>query len=787
MSLLWRKVLGDARQNGKMLAVIALVLAMGTAGVVAALDAQAILKREIAASFLGAKVPDIALWFERDAPAAQALVAAHEGVAGVEPRRVAFTRIAARDGSWLPMRLTILRDIDAQSVGRIHRHGDAAAAGGSGLWIEQSGAALLAEQVGERLRVRTPSGAIASEPLAGFVHDPSVAPSVQERFVFAFATPEVAARLGQSAEFDQLWVRMVQRGDTANAVLLGEELRDALKAVGKPLLRFEAMPGSHPHAALMNAMLRVLGVLSAIAFICSASLAGYLVSAWMKREVRQVGILKAIGARWHQVALQYVLLLGPLVLVVAAIAVPAGGALGLALVRHYAISLNIDVVDWSAGSVLLAQQLAFTLAIAFASMAWPIVRASRMSVREAIHDAGIASPLTAGSRLAKSLTLPGGLRWTFAARNAMRRPFRLALVLFALAGGGALLLTTHSNYESLMAVIDANLAHQGHDLEVFLPRAVPAAPLEAAVRPVPGVEIAEAWRRARVSVAGEGTSSTTLKLIGLAGYPPGSRLFKLPVLEGRAPAEGAPDEILMTRTVQEPYPQVKLGSDVTLQFRERRVNVRVVGIVEEIGSPVFYAPFAAFDAVTGQGDASTVLRAKTRSDSPEAVASAVDQALLEARLPPVQMVTRAMFRDALDEHFNVVGDVLRMVALAAALAGAIVLGAGTAFNVMERTREIGVLRALGATPRSIAAMLLAEGISIAATGALLSIAISIGLTLAMNGAASRGLLHVAVPLRFSMPGLAILAGGLVLVVLAVWLTLRLSLRRSVRESLAFEG
>ena len=92
-----------------------------------------------------------------------------------------------------------------------------------------------------------------------------------------------------------------------------------------------------------------------------------------------------------------------------------------------------------------------------------------------------------------------------------------------------------------------------------------------------------------------------------------------------------------------------------------------------------------------------------------------------AHLAPAQVLTRAMFRDALDEHFKVVGDVLQMVALAAALLGAIILAAGTAFNVLERTREIGVMRALGATVRGIAAMLLAEGAAIALVAALLSV------------------------------------------------------------------
>jgi putative ABC transport system permease protein len=786
--MLWRKVVGDARRDGAQVALIALVIALGTAGVVAALDARSILQREIAASYATARSPDIALWFDTVEPAVLAQVAACDGVAGVDARRVAYSRIAARDGSWLPMRLTILRDAASQSVGKIHRHDESPAVQSGGLWIEQSGRELIAEGDGHTLSVRTASGGLATLPLAGYVHDTSVAPSTQERIVYAFATRDGAVALGQNPEADQVLVVMKTRGDTADAATLGEELRAALKAGGHPPLRVEALPNTHPHAPLMHAMVRVLGVLSAIAILCSAALAAYLVSAWMRREFRLVGVMKAIGGRWHQIAIQYLFLIVPLLLAVAAMALPAGALLGRALVRYYAAALNIDISDWTVDASLRLGEAAALFAIPLAAMAWPIVRASRVNVREAIHDAGIASPVNAGSRLAKSITLPGAMRWTFALRNTLRRPLRLVLVLLALASGGALLLTTHSNYESLMAVIDTSLATQGHDIDVLLSKAVPGAQLEAIAHKVPDVQVAEAWRRAAVSVAtgGPGDSAIAPRRVTLLGYPPQSRLFKLPVLEGRAPAPGAADEVLMTRTVREPYPQLHPGSEVRLRSGDRVANVRVVGIVEEIGNPTFYAPFPAFDTVTALGDRSTTLRASAAGDHPDAVAGRLDQAFLDARLPPAQLITRAMFRDSLDEHFKVVGDVIRMVALAAALVGAIVLAAGTSFNVLERTREIGILRALGATPRALAAMLLAEGAAIAAAGALLAIALSVALTLALNGAAARTLLHVAVPLRFSLEGLAILGGGVIVVIVTLGLTLRVSLRRTVRETLNYE-
>jgi putative ABC transport system permease protein len=179
------------------------------------------------------------------------------------------------------------------------------------------------------------------------------------------------------------------------------------------------------------------------------------------------------------------------------------------------------------------------------------------------------------------------------------------------------------------------------------------------------------------------------------------------------------------------------------------------------------------------------LRAKASGGAD--VTNRLDQALLEARMPPAQVLTRDMFRDALEEHIRVVGEVMRMVALAVALVGAIVLCAGTGIDVLDRTRELGVLRALGATPRVVAGILLAEGAFIAALGTLLSLALSGVLIYALTSLAAKNLLRVAVPMQVSYEALGLLALGAALVVAAIGATLAVLLRRPVREALSYDG
>lgn len=786
MNTQWRKIAGDFRSHRGQIGLIGLVLMLGTAGVIATLNARAVLEREIAVSYAGARSPDLALWFDHVDANLLATVCAYPGVAEADARRIVSTRVEGPGGTWIPTRLQVVRDFADQRTGLVHQHGGTWPTETNGILIEQSSLPLLGAKPGEPLRIRTPGGGIAVLPITGVVHDTAVAPSTQERIIYAYVTPSAAALIGQDAELDQLVVKVNPLSSSVTD--LADELREMLTKRNRPPVRVEGLPQGHPHAALMNAMLRVLGVMALMAFTCSAALAAFAVSLWMKREVRQVGIMKTVGARSHQLAGQYLALVAPLVVVATALAVPLGTLAGRALISYYEVNLNIDVVNHAAPSRLLLAEILCALGFPLVAMTLPIVRAARMSAREAIQDPGITAQTAPRPLAARLIRAPGHQQWTFALRNTFRRPWRLTLTLFALSSGGALLLTSSNLYASLMRVVDRSLAEQGHDIEVSLPRALPGGRLEALTRPLPGVEIAEAWRRAGVglvTVADEDELGRELRRFALTGYPVDTKLLKMPAVQGRWPRPDEADAIVVTRFVLNQVRGLRVGDPVTLRFRERQTKVRVVGVVDEVVTPMLYGGFPVYAAVTGPGDAASLLRVKT-SVRPETVVPALDDAFLNARIAVTQIQTRANRREVLDEHFAVVTDVATMVALAAALVGAICLAAFTCLNVLERVREIGVIRTLGATPRAVTALFLAESGAIAGLSALLAVVISLFATRALNDLTSRQLLQVAVPLVVSPTGLAWLLGGGIVVMLGVWLPVTRLLRLSVREALAYE-
>jgi len=789
MNTQWRKIAGDFQERRLQIFLIALILISGIGGVVAALNARAVLAREIARSYERANGADIVLWFDKIDAQMVELVRTRPNVAAVERRAAAFTRIASKSGEWFPLRLTILRDFESQNVNLVHKDEGAWPAKNDGIFIEQSGATVLNAIEGEPVRVRAANGEAIEIPVSGFLHDTAVAPSTQDRMIYGYVTPAVASALGQKADLDQLLVKLKTRGSLSDVSEFADDLGAWLKTKNATPLRVDALNNTHPHAILMTAMLRVLEVLATIAFVCSATLAACVISLWMRREVRQVGVMKTLGARSWQLARQYFALVAPLVVVAVALAFPLGAAVGRWVVEYHRALLNIDVADWNVPASLTLQQLAVALIVPLLAMAFPIWRAARMSPRQAIQDPGIIGPRGPIGITSRLLRMPGDRRWSFALRNSFRRPWRLGLTLLALSCGGALLLTAHNNYESLMRVIDTALAHRADDIEVQLQRPAPAAQLETVARAVPDVEIAEAYRRSGVNLVTDDSGAIAVREgrgMLLCGYPIGTQLLQLPLREGRWPTAENASDVVINRQVQEAARGLQLGSEMTIKFRERLAKVRVAGIVEEIGSPVIYAAFPTFEKITGLGDASGVVRVKARNARERLAAGALEQALLDAHLTPGLVNTKSEFRASLDEHFAVVGTVMKMIALASALVGAITLLATVSLGVLERGREIGVIRAIGATPRAVIAIFLVEGGAVALLSAALSVAGGIFFARFLNRMAASQLLHVAVPLSISPVGIAILCSGAILVILAVWMATVRMLRLSVRDALAYE-
>jgi putative ABC transport system permease protein len=119
--------------------------------------------------------------------------------------------------------------------------------------------------------------------------------------------------------------------------------------------------------------------------------------------------------------------------------------------------------------------------------------------------------------------------------------------------------------------------------------------------------------------------------------------------------------------------------------------------------------------------------------------------------------------------------------------GGLGLTGAMGINVLERTREIGVMRAIGARDRSVAGVFIVEGIAIGVLSWLLSIAASLPLGRALINVIGPKLLGSPLTCHFSMTGVLLWLGlVVVLSTFASLLPARSAARLTVREVLAYE-
>ena len=794
----WRKVLRDVWGNKTRTLLVVLSIAVGVFAVGTTAGTWVLMSRDLAKDY-AATDPSSAILFT--APFDEDLLRSIRSMPGVRAAegRFNFTvRLEVGKDEWRNLRLEAIDDYDDIPLDKVRPQSGSWPPPDQELLLDRASLRLAESKVGDSIVIRLSDGTQRQLRVAGLTHDLNKVPAAFSGTPYGYVTFDTLEWLGYPRSFNAL--HLLVDGNSADEQHVQSVIETVRKKIedsgGTVDWMWIPKPGTFAADDILKPMTAVLGTIAFLSLFLSGFLVINTTSALLMQQVRQIGMMKSIGGRNGQLARLYlgmVLVFGLLALV---IAIPISSIVTYWIVRYLASLINFDFTGFRVPLQVLALEITVGLLVPLVAALYPIISGVRVTVREALAFFGVGGGQFGRNRVDRALQRVRGLPrpLLLSMRNTIRRKARLALTLATLMLGGAIFVAVFSVRASLFATLDQSTEYLKYDVSVDFDGAYDAQSLEREAMNVPGVSQAEAWgvsNASRVRPGGSEGSSFELD-----APPGGTDLIRPVMLQGRWLRPEDVGAIVLDADVLKNEPDIRVGDEITLNMEHRETKWHVVGIAETTLSATFirigtgYVNRADLLNVVPPPEVNDSLRVRTtRHDASfqSSVANALQDRYDELGIRTSSIRTTSASREAIQNQFDVLIVFLSIIATLLATVGALSLMGTMSMSVQERAREIGVMRAIGASNSGVLQVFMVEGVFIGVLSAPIGAALALPISKVLSGIVGERFIHAPLTYTYSLAGaLAWLVVVAVLAALASFLPSWNATRLSVREVLGYE-
>jgi putative ABC transport system permease protein len=790
----WKKVFRDLASHRFRTVLVVLSIATGIFAVGVVMGGRAILLREFDSEF-AASVPLNADFYTM--PFSDPIVRRareYPGVAEAMGRHSASLRYRWA-GADAPRTLSLvaIKDYDDVTVQRIvpetvrswpPKRGE--------IVLERAALQVGKYEIGDTLEVETRTGEKKILTVSGFAHDINAVPAQFVGSETGYVSFESLPDIGEAKSYNELLVAMTGTSLTQReASLLAENIkRDVLEENGITVLGvYVPKPGSHFLGDIFKAVSLLLLALGLLSLLLSGFLVVNTVSALMAQQIKQVGIMKAIGGRASQVTWMYLGMVAIYGVLAVLVGVPASAWAGQQFIEFAAGVLNFRVSSYVPPDWVTTLEVGVGLVVPLLAAIVPIRLGTRTSVVKALTQTGVDSAAFGHGLVDRVLGLLRGLPRPVALslRNTFLRKGRLLLTLTTLSLASAVVMSVFSVQASINQTTDDLEDWWRYEAQVRYERQTDQAGTERIIKGTPGVTEVESWVGTTVTL--DRPDGTTAEGLNLIGTPYDTTFIHPTMLAGRWLQVGDEDAVVVNTDARKSEPSLDLGQRVTVEVAGEKRVLRVVGVVKgQFGGSALYMNREALTVLLPEsGITQTLIKMSfTDTASQRRALDEIETRLDDANYRVVSTRTTAQFREQIASELGILVAFLVIMAVLLAAVGVIGLTGTMTINVIESTREIGVMRAIGAQHGSIYQIFITEGLAVGfmawLIGAAAAYPMSYGLVSLLSGA-------IGLPLsyHFSLTGVGSWLG--IIAAISVLASVAPAFRASqvsVRDAIAYE-
>ncbi|OAI09489.1 hypothetical protein A1353_04050 [Methylomonas methanica] len=565
-------------------------------------------------------------------------------------------------------------------------------------------------------------------PIGGIVRHPFVKPPKFGGQVHFFAGAAQAAQFGIAAHsFRQLLVQIADPYGSETARSVANQIRSLLTAqhigVNVTLLQDPEQHWGRPFLAGINGVLQVMALVSlALASVLILN----TVSAHITQQTDQIGVMKALGAGTKTIAQLYLLEILLLALLAIVLAMPPALAAAYFSSCRLLALFNIACGEFAVSVPAVVYMLLGGLLAPVLAALIPILRGAALTVRVAIASYGVGADFgynrfdlyieKFGARFLPTLSAA-------ALGNLFRRKARLVLTQSVLIVAGVMFLVLTSLIASLNLTLDREMARSRYAVRLGFSTDQPEQKIRDIATAVAGTENIEFWQRSSMQITKDGLALPQKGSLGMQmlALPANSSMYQPLIESGRwLQAGDAGERVLVLSADTAALNGVRAGDSLDVALGTDHEKWQVVGIYRWLAGNSYavepaYAPLETLRRITHSREmASFALLDMPVADLNQEAdylrnlqQRFQDQGVQLDVYTTLAKLEQGQF--ARNQFKPVLNTLLGLACMIAAVGG-IGLSGTLAISVLQRIREIGVLRAIGAPSKVVFRMFLLEGL-----------------------------------------------------------------------------
>ena len=793
----WKKVLADLWENKLRTLLVVASIAVGVFAVGTIITTYVVLSTDVGSTFAARNPANIDI---HASPFSKNFVRSIErqpGVREAEGRYIIAVRSSIDGGTWKNIKLVGVEDFNQMNINLLKVIEGKSVPGRRELVMSHDFLNSTGFQVGDWVEIELPNGDSRLLLLVGLVSDQTTNGADFIGGANGFVTMETMDWLGLGNSYNRLYVRVDGDSNNESEIQSVAALVEAkIENNNLDIYQTEIQASNqHPMSSIVLAILGVMTAIGGLILVLSGSLIVNTLNALLSQHLRQIGVMKLVGGRSIQIMGMYLVLILAYGLAALAIALPLSGIAGYKLAEFAVGFINAELLGFRIVPLSILLQVLIALLIPLIAGFFPVKNGSRINVRRAISSDRQVGQVSYHSDWINRLSQ--WLRWLsrpviLSLRNTFRQKGRLLLTVFTLTMGGAIFIAVFNVRASMGTFLDQIERHFMADISLEFSKPYPVTQVEKLIFSIPGIEFAEAWGAARVDILNP--DDTTMEKLAIMAPPSDSKLVDADLVDGRWLIPGEEKAVVVSDMIYNYYPRLEPGAVIRIDTpKGREQDWTVVGVfrftdmMEDILAYADQAFITDLLDTPNQAMNYRLVTTEHNSVQQQQIGRTLDEYLRDRGYLVSSVEAGSFTQEQSGKAINVLIIFLLMMALLTAVVGSIGLTGTMGMNVMERTREIGVMRAIGAVDVEIIKSVVIEGGFIGLITWLLAVVVSFPISEILLRIISEAMLGSRLQLTFTYQGFLIWLGAvLLLAVVASLIPARNAAKLTIREVLAYE-